>query len=116
MSPAHSVSFVEIGSCDAATSGAFLMQLLRWPFHPMSNGGDGWFQTPTMKVGLHGNDPTPGFTVFFGVENLDESMGEVVRLGGTAGAPTDEPGFGRFCMCIDPSGLKFGLHQRPAND
>jgi hypothetical protein len=27
-----------------------------------------------MKVGMHGNDPTPGFLVFFGVPDLDKAM------------------------------------------
>ena len=77
----------------------------------MGNGGEGWFQVPTMKVGLHGNDPSPGFLVFFGVPDVDMARFKVIALGGSAEPPTDEPGFGRFCICADPSGLKFGLHR-----
>lgn len=106
------ISFIEIGSSDAAGTGRFLGQLLGWPLQPMGNGGEGWFQAPTMKAGLHGNDPSPGFLVFFGVPDVDMARSKVIELGGSAEPPTDEPGFGRFCVCADPSGLKFGLHRR----
>jgi uncharacterized protein len=107
------LSFLEIGSSNATLTGAFLGRLLGWTFHPLGAEGEGWFQSPTMKVGLHGNDPSPGFLVFFGVPDLDAAIRDVVKLGGSAEAPTEEPGFGRFCMCVDPSGLKFGLHHQP---
>jgi predicted enzyme related to lactoylglutathione lyase len=71
---------------------------------------EGWYQTSSIKIGMHGNDPLPGFLVFFGVPDLDKAIAKVVSLGGKAEAPTEEPGFGRFCFCTDPSGLKFGLH------
>ncbi len=48
--------------------------------------------------------------MFFGVPDLDAAIAQVSSLGGKADAPTEEPGFGRFCFCTDPSGLKFGLH------
>ena len=110
------ISFVEIGISSAIDTNRFLQQLLGWSFHPVGTDGEGWFQTPSMKVGTHGRDPSPGFLVFFGVPDLDKAIADVVNLGGRIEAPTDEPGFGRFCMCVDPSGLKFGLHQRPAGE
>jgi hypothetical protein len=73
------ISFIEIGSSDAAGTGRFLGQLLGWPLQPMGNGGDGWFQAPTMKAGLHGNDPSPGFLVFFGVPDVDMARSKVIR-------------------------------------
>jgi hypothetical protein len=108
------ISYIEIGSSHASETARFLAQLLGWPFQPMGEGGDGWFQTRTMKAGLHNNDPSPGFLVFFGVSDLEAAISKVTALGGSAQAPTDEPGFGRFCICTDPSGLKFGLHQQPS--
>jgi uncharacterized protein len=106
------VSFIEIGVSDAAASRAFLEQMFGWEFHPFGQGAEGWFQTPSLKAGLHGGDPNWGFLVFFGVPDLEAAIADVNRLGGAADAPTDEPGFGRFCMCRDPQGLRFGLHQR----
>jgi predicted enzyme related to lactoylglutathione lyase len=110
------LSFLEIGSSNAASTAAFLQRLLGWTFHPLGAEGEGWFQCPTMKVGLHGNDPSPGFLVFFAVPDLDAAIREVVTFGGTAERPTEEPGFGRFCICTDPSGLKFGLHHQPPGE
>lgn len=75
----------------------------------MGTEGEGWFQTPTIKAGLHGNDPSPGFLVLFGVPDLDIAISKVTVLGGAAERPTVEPSFGRSCICADPSGLKFGL-------
>jgi uncharacterized protein len=106
------VSFIEIGVSDAATSRAFLEQMFGWEFHPFGQGAEGWFQAPSLKAGLHGGDPNGGFLVFFSVPDLEAAIADVNRLGGTADAPTDEPGFGRFCMCCDPQGLRFGLHKR----
>ena len=51
-----------------------------------------------------------GFLVFFGVPDLEAAIADVNRLGGTAEVPTDEPGFGRFCHCCDPPGLRFKIH------
>ena len=80
----------------------------------MGNGGEGWFQTPSIKVGLHGIDPNPQFSIFFNVADLDAAIIRVNELGGQTEAPgPHEPGFGRFCLCRDPQGIQFGLHQPP---
>lgn len=109
------ISYIEIGSSDAVSTGGFLERLFGCSFNVLGSGGEGWFQTPTMKVGLHGKDPSPGFLVFFGVSDLDAAVSRVSALGGNCEAPTEEPGFGKFCICTDPSGLKFGLHQRSSD-
>lgn len=106
------VSFIEIGSATADRTRSFLEQLFDWDFHPMGDAGQGWFETPTMKAGLHGNDPSPSILVFFSVPSLEEAIAKVRALGGEATDPTEEPGFGSFSMCRDPQGLPFGLHRR----
>jgi len=106
------VSFIEIGVSDASKSSAFLEQMFGWKFHPFGPGGQGWFQTPSLKAGLHGGDPNWGFLVYFAVPDLAVAITEVNRLGGTTEAPTEEAEFGKFCTCRDPQGLRFGLHQR----
>lgn len=108
------VSYLEIGAKDAATSRVFFEQLLGWSFHPMGNDGEGWFQTPSVKAGLHGNDPEPQFLIFFSVPDLMTAVAQVKELGGETDEPgPDEPGFGQFCACRDPQGVRFGLHQLP---
>ena len=105
------VSFIEIGVSDPLKSRTFLEQMFGWSFHPFGPGAEGWFQTPSVKAGLHGGDPDWGFLVFFGVPDLQMAIADVNRLGGGTEAPTEEPGFGRFCVCRDRQGLRFGLHQ-----
>jgi uncharacterized protein len=106
------VSYIEIGVSDASKSRAFLEQMFGWEFHPFGLGAEGWFQTPSLKAGIHGGDPDWGFLVYFGVPDLEAAIADVNRLGGAAEVPTDEPGFGRFRTRRDPQGLRFGLHQR----
>ena len=73
----------------------------------------GWFQTPSIKAGLHGGDPQPQLYVFFGVADLDAAVALVKASGGQADLPVpEEPGFGRFSNCHDPLGIRFGLHQK----
>jgi len=110
------ISFVEIGAKNAGRTRAFLEQLFGWPFHPHGGGENGWFQTPALKAGLHGDDPSPGFLVFFGVADLEAAIEKVRQLGGKAGNASDEPGFGGFSICSDPDGLPFGLHQMHGKD
>ncbi len=106
------VSYIEMGVSDASKSRAFLEQIFGWKFHPFGAGAEGWFETPSCKAGLHGGDPNWGFLVYFGVPDLETAIADVNRLGGTTEMSTEEPGFGRFCICRDPQGLRFGLHQQ----
>jgi uncharacterized protein len=107
------VSYLEIGSGDAAQTSAFFASLFNWPFNPMGNNDGGWFQTPAIKAGLHGQNPSPQIYVFFAVEDLDAAIAKVRACGGeTDGKIDDEPGFGRFCNCMAPGGIAFGLQQK----
>jgi predicted enzyme related to lactoylglutathione lyase len=107
------VSFLELGAPDAdvSKSQAFFARVFGWTFNPMPQGG-GWFQAPSMRVGLHGNDSPAQVYVFLEVPDLEAAMSLVREAGGEADAARDEPGFGRFCFCRDPQGIRFGLHQR----
>jgi predicted enzyme related to lactoylglutathione lyase len=75
--------------------------------------GGGWFQAPSMRVGLHGNDAPAQIYVFLEVSDLDRATALVREAGGEADPPKNEEGFGRFSFCRDPQGIRFGLHQRP---
>jgi hypothetical protein len=100
------VSFLEIGSTDMAATRKFFGEVFDWPFRD-----DMWFQTPTIKAGLHGNDPTPQMYVYFHVVDLDAAAARVRAAGGEASEIKDEGEFGRFVNCKDPGGIQFGLHQ-----
>jgi predicted enzyme related to lactoylglutathione lyase len=107
------VSFIEIGSSDTESSRPFFAKVFGWTYNPMPQGG-GWFQTPSIRIGLHGGD-TPQMYVFFEVPDLEHAIALVRDAGGEAEPPAkEEPGFGRFSFCRDPQGLRFGLHQQSA--
>ena len=99
------VAFLEIGSGDIAATRKFFAAVFDWPCHDGVS-----FQTPEIKAGSHGDDPSPQIYVYFKVVDLEAAAARVRAAGGEAGAPTDEPGFGRFVQCRDPSGIQFGLH------
>ena len=106
------LSFIEIGVSDPHVARHFLSELFDWPFTPMGDSGEGWFQTPQMRAGMHREALNPKFYVFFDVPDLTAAINRVVELGGHAEKPrSEEPGFGRFCNCRTPDGLEFGLHQ-----
>ena len=114
MSAAGTVSYIEIGSKDAGVSRSFFATVLDWKFHPMGASGQGWFETPTIRAGLHGDNPEPQLYVFFAVPDLIAAVEAVKAAGGQAEEiGPDEAGFGRFCNCRDPQGIRFGLHQPP---
>jgi hypothetical protein len=105
------VSYNEFGAGDASKARAFLGQLFGWDFRLVGKGPEGLFQTPSIKAGLHGNDPAPGIFVFFSVPDLEEAIAKVMELGGEASEPSEEPGLGPSPTCRDPQGIPFGLHQ-----
>jgi predicted enzyme related to lactoylglutathione lyase len=70
------------------------------------------FRLPPLRLESTETIRTRGFFVFFGLADLEEAIADVSRPGGAAEAPSEEPGFGRFCICRDPQGLRFGLSRR----
>jgi hypothetical protein len=100
------VAFIEIGSRDGAATRAFFGMVFGWPCHD-----DAWLQTPAIKAGTHGDAPLPQIYVYFNVPDLEAAAARIRAAGGEAEPPTEEPGFGRFVQCVDPGGVRFGLHQ-----
>lgn len=104
-------TYIELGVTDADAARAFYGALLGW--RPSGSSGPGQVDTPTLSVGIHDQDPKPGFEVFFAVDDLDGSLAQVASLGGTVeGDVHDNPGFGRWCECTDDQGVRFGLRQQ----
>ena len=111
MTPDGTVSFVEMGTGDEAKTVAFFSELFGWSFHAMGDQGNGWFETPSGKLGLHVNDPSWEMMPFFKVSDLEAAMAKVRDRGGDAEDIAVAEGFGRFANCKDPQGMRFGLHE-----
>jgi hypothetical protein len=73
-------SFFELGVPDADVSKnqAFFARVFGWSFNPMSKGG-GWFQAPSIRLGLHGNDTLAQIYVFFEGSGFGRCDGQYVR-------------------------------------
>ena len=110
MSEQGAVSFIEMGSGDVEKTARFFTSLFGWPYAPMDS-DNGVFDTPNGKVGLHGDDPDWGVVPYLRVEDVEAAAQKVRDLGGEAEDVVFQEGFGKFCNCRDPQGMRFGLHQ-----
>ena len=79
------ISFIEIGSDDADAIRSFFSSVFGWSSHD-----DAWLQTPTIKAGTHGADPTPQIYVYFQASDL-EGAANKVRAAGGEGLATNRP-------------------------
>ncbi|WP_152360244.1 VOC family protein [Microlunatus speluncae] len=105
-------SYIELGVPDADAARTFYGALLGW--RPSGAAGPGSVSTPTLDIGLHGEDPQPGLLVFLDVDDLDAAIGRVAELGGQVHGPVvEDEGFGRFAVCTDDQGVRFAL-RRPS--
>lgn len=111
MSAEGTISFVEMGSAETETTAQFFSALFGWRYTSMDGGGNGWFETPGCRMGLHGGDPDWGMVPYLRVADIESAVQRVRNLGGDAEEVVAAPGFGRFCNCRDPQGMRFGLHQ-----
>ena len=117
---AGEVSFFSIGVGDVPRAKTFYGGLLGWTFEDRSGGsvivGAG------SAGGIHGGDEGASPYVFFRVDDLDAAVARVGELGGAPEPPGDERDgdeeevarFGRFVLCRDDQGSRFGLHEPPA--
>ncbi len=113
-----SASFFEIGAPDAQKAHQFYSELFGWTFHEIGDTGQTWIDIPAgrLRAGIHGGDPDTGIEIYFGVPDIDAAVTSVRNLGGEASdAGREQPGFGRFSRCKDNQGVRFGLHQEPAD-
>lgn len=104
-------SYIELGVPDADRARAFYGPLLGWK--PSGDSGPGNTDTTSLQIGLHSGDPQAEMLVFFAVNDLDTSLDELKRLGGSVhGDVTDDADFGRFAVCTDDQQVRFALHER----
>jgi predicted enzyme related to lactoylglutathione lyase len=117
---AGELTFFELGVEDAERGRAFYEALFGWTFEPGPSGGGGFGITaPNVAGGMHGGDKGAMPYVFFGVDDIDAAADRVRELGGEIedmdleGDDATVAKFGRFRLCKDDQGSRFGLHQPP---
>jgi predicted enzyme related to lactoylglutathione lyase len=104
--------YIELGVNNADKARTFYGELLGWS--PTGSTGPGQIETPTLDIGIHDGDPSAVFEIFFAVEDLNQSLALLARLGGQVTSEIhDSPGFGRWAECTDDQGVRFGLRQSP---
>jgi uncharacterized protein len=115
---AGELSFFELGVEDAEKGRAFYEGLFGWTFEAGPSGGGGWkIAAPNVPGGMHGGEKGASPYVFFAVDDIDAAADRVRELGGEVEMDMDSEEtaaeFGRFKICRDDQGSRFGLHQRP---
>src|SRR5690349_19598047 len=86
-------TYIELGVRDAGAARSFYGELFGWT--ASGETGAGQVHTSNLDIGLHDGDDAAHFEVFFAVDDLDESLATVSRIGGKAlGEVHDNPNFG----------------------
>jgi len=116
---AGEVSFIELGVGDSEQGRRFYEQVFGWSMEPGPKGQGFTFSAGDVGGGMHPGDPGAAPYVFFAVDDIDAAIARVRELGGEVeemdveGDDASQAEFGRFKLCRDDQGSKFGLHQRP---
>ena len=117
---AGEVSFIELGVQDPDRGRRFYDGLFGWSFDAGPKGQGHVFRAGGIPGGMHGGDPEAAPYVFFAVDDIEQAVERVRELGGTVeevdveGDAESQAAFGRFKLCRDDQGSKFGLHQAPS--
>lgn len=114
-------AFFELGVEDADKARDFYSALFGWNLPPSPGGGGYMISTPTLAGGLHGGDQGASPYLFFAVDDMEMAADRVRALGGTIEEtdldedPDSVALHGRFRLCQDNQGSRFGLHQPPSS-
>ena len=117
---AGEIAFIELGVRDPERGRQFYEGLFGWRFEPGPSGQGFVLTAGDTPGGMHGGDPEATPYVFFAVDDIDQAVERVRELGGVVeevdveGDEESQARFGRFKLCRDDQGSKFGLHQRPS--
>lgn len=113
------LAFFEIGVSNVQKGRSFYEGLFGWTFEAGPSDGGFTIRTPSVPGGMHGGDAGATPYVFFAVDDMDAAIARVTELGGQVedldieGDDASMTRFGRFKLCRDDQGSRFGLHQRP---
>lgn len=114
------VLWYELLTTDLDAAEAFYTKVVGWtvtPFEGAPMRYDMWTSAGGTPVGgvmaiPAGMNAPPHWVMYVGVENLEDAVAHIERLGGRALAPTEEvPNVGRMRPMLDPQGAMFSVFQ-----
>jgi uncharacterized protein len=109
-------SWNELASPDLDASKAFYSSLFDWSVEPFEGGPQPYL---TIKNGdgnnggireLDSPGPPPHWLVYFAIDDIDEGLAKVERLGGTKHAGPIDIGVAKIAVVADPQGAIFALY------
>ena len=112
-------NWFELHTRDYDASVAFYRDVFEWDAHTASDSDELRYTTlgegEDMLAGIMDSsaflpEGVPAhWTVYFGVEDVDASLEQVVALGGTIVRPGEDTPWGRMAQAADPTGTQFKL-------
>ena len=115
------ISWQDLTVADGESVRDFYQAVVGWKSEPLSMGAYADFvmsadSTPVAGIcharGANAGLP-PVWLIYITVEDLDHSLDECERLGGSLVAAPRSYGGGRFCVIKDPAGALCALYQPP---
>jgi len=116
------ISWTDLTVEDADGISDFYQAVTGWAPEPLSmgdysdyvmNDGDGTAIAGICFSRGSNVDLPPQWLIYITVDDLDHSMAECQRLGGTLLTPPRSYGGGRYCVIKDPAGAVCALYQPP---
>jgi len=113
------LAFFELGVGESERGRAFYTGLFGWRFEPGPSEGGFTIDTPGVPGGMHGGDQGAAPYLFFEVDDMEAAIQRTRELGGeieeteVEGDADSIAKFGRFKLCRDDQGSRFGLHEPP---
>ena len=106
----------EINTTNPGRAKTFYSTLFGWKYKDSNMPGIEYYLIDGVTPGGGINpqtDPskTKSLTVYFGTDDIDDTLKKVSDAGGSAGDKQPIPGQGWFATCTDPDGNAFSLYQ-----
>ena len=119
LAEANAPSWFELHTREYEKSVDFYRDVFGWDAHTMSDAADFRYTTLGKDDGALAGimdsaamlpDGAPShWAVYFGVEDTDAALSEIVALGGEVVIPAEDTPYGRLAMASDPTGALFRL-------